>query len=79
MSSLLELIKVVKVECTKAYKSGVNFVISNLKTQAEKLKLIVPYFTLMRDFQRNNSKASPSITLLPSPHAEETIQMSQAE
>lgn len=51
MSLLSNLVEILKEKCIKAYKSKVSFMISKLKTQAKKLDLIVPYFTLMQVFR----------------------------
>lgn len=47
MSLLLNHVETLKVECTKAYRNKVGFVVSSLMTLAEKLDLTVLYFTLM--------------------------------
>lgn len=61
MSSLLALVETLKAECTKAYENDVSFVVSSLKTQAEKLDMTVPYFTLMRAFLSSQSKVPPLV------------------
>lgn len=50
ISLLSDLVETIKLDCTKAYKNGMGFVISSLKTEVEKLNLTVPYFTLMIAF-----------------------------
>lgn len=79
MSLLFELVKALKVEYIKAYRSKVSFVISNPKMQVDKLNLIVPYYTLMRTFQSSRGKVFPGNILVPSPHSEETTQRGHIE
>lgn len=50
MSSFTDLVEMLKMECIKAYINRCGFVISRLKTQAKKLDLTVPYFTLVQAF-----------------------------
>lgn len=70
MSSLSDLVEMLKVEYTKAYKNGVSFIVSSLKTNVEKQELIVTYFILMRAFQSCQSKELPANTPIPLPWGE---------
>lgn len=67
VSSLSTMVNTLKAECTKAYKNGVSFVVSSLRTQAKKLDLTVPYFALMQAFQDSRSKAPITTTPQTSP------------
>lgn len=58
MSLFSDLAETLKVECTKANKNKVSFVVSNLKAEAKNLDLTIPYFTLMQAFQNSQYKAS---------------------
>lgn len=71
IGSLSNFVEILKMECTKAYRSKVSFMISSLKTHAEKLDMIVPYYTLMQAFQSSKHKTPPTNTLIPSPHSKE--------
>lgn len=79
VNSLSKLVDTLKADCTKAYQNGVSFVVSNLRTQVEKLDLTRPYFNLMRDFQGGRSKAPLIDTPQPSPRNTEVIPSGQLE
>lgn len=67
------------MECIIAYKSDASFVVSILKTQAEKLELIVPYFTLILAFQSSRSKEILADIPQPSSHNDEVLPISRLE
>lgn len=51
MILLTALVKMLKMECTKAYQNGVSFIISSPKAKVEKLDLMNPFLSIVRAFQ----------------------------